>query len=106
MKVFSHGSIPATLTGQIATNKEYRSSGIGTLMVSPAIDAASHLSEKIGCRVAALRPHGDSIGWHQKQAFEIIRREKKQDHAFWHSEEGIQRPAGCIVLVMPEGDLA
>ena len=78
-KIFPHGSIPATLIGQLATNKEYGNGRTGTLMVSPANDAANHLSEKIGCRVVALRPHEDFIGWHQKQAFEIIKREKKQD---------------------------
>ena len=33
--------------------------------------------------MTSLHPHKDAIGWHQKQAFEIIKKKKNQDIVYF-----------------------
>ena len=78
-KQFPYRSIPALLIGQIATHENYEGMGIGTSMLSWAIKTAIDLSKKVGCRMVALHPHEDVVGWYQKRGFKIIERKHKQD---------------------------
>lgn len=75
---FPHSAIPALLIGQLATHIEHEGKGIGTSMVSWAVSVAADLSKKIGCRMVALHPHEDVVGWYRKLEFKIIRRERGQ----------------------------
>lgn len=76
---FQHSAVPALLIGQLATHKEHEGKGIGMSMVSWAVSVAAGLSKKVGCRMVALHPHEDVVGWYRKLEFEIIRRERGQD---------------------------
>lgn len=75
---FPYSAIPALLIGQLATHEEYEGKGIGRRMVSWAIKMAADISKKVGCRMVALHPHEDAIGWYEKLMFKLITRENRQ----------------------------
>ena len=53
---------------------ELRGSGCMTIAVSGYVMLAV---------MTSLHPHKDAIGWHQKQAFEIIKKKKNQDIVYF-----------------------
>ncbi len=69
---FSYSTIPALLIGQLATHEEYERQGVGKRMIAWATKMAQELSTVVGCRMVALHPYGDAVGWYEKQKFRRV----------------------------------
>lgn len=69
---FPYGTIPALLIGQLATHEEYERQGVGKRMVAWAVKTAIELSKIVGCRMVAVHPYDDVVGWYEKQKFKKV----------------------------------
>ena len=82
---FPYSAIPALLTGQLATNKEYEGKGVGKSMVSWTIKMAASLSDTVGCRMVALHAHDDVINWYEKQKFRKVSENSNTMYSWDHN---------------------